>query len=170
MFIFRQKNKRNIFFKSSDFQNFIINSNSPFTGKEIPTLPQRITDKGTTKRTKLRSDFAPKEAPKQKNGSKSKEAKTPHSDFAKGEERQPPKIPSSVSDRKAEKQSTAKRSAGCLSEASSCASDERSFAAGPKLQTAVFLFVTFFFLPPKRKSKSKPKEKVRTRANNKQNR
>ena len=77
MFIFRQKNKRNIFFKSSDFQNFIINSNSPFTGKEIPTLPQRITDKGTTKRTKLRSDFAPKEAPKQKNGSKSKEAKNP---------------------------------------------------------------------------------------------
>ena len=93
VFIFRQKNKRNIFFKSSDFQNFIINSNSPFTGKEIPTLPQRITDKGTTKRTKLRSDFAPKEAPKQKNGSKSKEAKTPHSDFAKGEERQPPKNP-----------------------------------------------------------------------------
>lgn len=87
VFIFRQKNKRNIFFKSSDFQNFIINSNSPFTGKEIPTLPQRITSKGTTKRTKLRSDFAPKEAPKQKNGSKSKEAKTPHSDFAKGEER-----------------------------------------------------------------------------------
>ncbi|WP_303733362.1 hypothetical protein [Phocaeicola plebeius] len=48
-----------------------------------------------------------------------------------------------------------------MSEASSCASDERSFAAGPKLQTAVFLFVTFFFLPPKRKSKSKPKEKVK---------
>ena len=112
---------------------------------QTPTLPQRITSKGTKKRTKLRSDFAPKEAPKQKNGSKSKEAKTPHSDFAKGEERPAStKIPSSVSDRKAEKQSTAKRSAGCLSEASSCASDERSFAAGSKLQTAVFLFVTFF--------------------------
>ena len=68
------------------------------------------------------------------------------------------KIPSSVSGRKAEKRSTAKRSAGCLSEASSCASDERSFAAGPKRQTAVFLFVTFFFLPPKRKSKNKPKQ------------
>jgi len=45
-----------------------------------------------------------------------------------------------------------------LSEASSCASAGRSLAAALKLQTAVFLFVTFFFLPPKRKSKSKPKE------------
>lgn len=31
--------------------------------------------------------FRPKGSPKAKNGSKSKEAKTPHSDFAKGEER-----------------------------------------------------------------------------------
>lgn len=31
VFIFRQKNKRNIFFKSSYFQNFITNSN--FTTK-----------------------------------------------------------------------------------------------------------------------------------------
>ena len=38
-----------------------------------------------------------------------------------------------------------------MSEASSCASDERSFTAGLKLQTAVFLFVTFFFLPQKEK-------------------
>lgn len=170
MFIFRQKEQKKHIFQILLFSEFHHKLQLTFAGKEIPTLPQRITSKGTKKRTKLRSDFAPKEAPKQKNGSKSKEAKTPHSDFAKGEERQPPKIPSSVSDRKAEKQSTAKRSAGCLSEASSCASDERSFAAGPELQTAVFLFVTFFFLPPKRKSKSKPKEKVRTRANNKQNR
>lgn len=161
VFIFRQKEQKKHIFQILLFSKFHHKLQLTFAGKEIPTLPQRITSKGTKKRTKLRSDFAPKEAPKQKNGSKSKEAKTPHSDFAKGEERQPPKIPSSVSDRKAEKQSTAKRSAGCLSEASSCASDERSFAAGPKLQTAVFLFVTFFFLPPKRKSKSKPKEKVR---------
>lgn len=161
VFIFRQKEQKKHIFQILLFSEFHHKLQLTFAGKEIPTLPQRITSKGTKKRTKLRSDFAPKEAPKQKNGSKSKEAKTPHSDFAKGEERQPPKIPSSVSDRKAEKQSTAKRSAGCLSEASSCASDERSFAAGPKLQTAVFLFVTFFFLSPKRKSKSKPKEKVR---------
>lgn len=161
VFIFRQKEQKKHIFQILLFSEFHHKLQLTFAGKEIPTLPQRITSKGTKKRTKLRSDFAPKEAPKQKNGSKSKEAKTPHSDFAKGEERQPPKIPSSVSDRKAEKQSTAKRSAGCLSEASSCASDERSFAAGSKLQTAVFLFVTFFFLPPKRKSKSKPKEKVR---------
>ena len=120
---------------------------------QTPTLPQRITDKRTTKRTKFRSDFAPKQK---------KEQKLPTAISPKAKSDQPAqKIPSSVSDRKAEKQSTAKRSAGCLSEASSCASDERSFAAGPKLQTAVFLFVTFFFLPPKRKSKSKPKEKVR---------
>lgn len=170
VFIFRQKEQKKHIFQILLFSEFHHKLQLTFAGKEIPTLPQRITSKGTKKRTKLRSDFAPKEAPKQKNGSKSKEAKTPHSDFAKGEERQPPKIPSSVSDRKAEKQSTAKRSAGCLSEASSCASDERSFAAGSKLQTAVFLFVTFFFLPPKRKSKNKPKEKVRARANNKQNR
>ena len=152
VFIFRQKNKRNIFFKSSYFQNFITNSN--------------FTTKNNGQKNHKKNEVPKRFCPKAKKG-----AKTPHSDFAKGEERQPAqKIPSSVSDRKAEKQSTAKRSAGCLSEASSCASDERSFAAGPKLQTAVFLFVTFFFLPPKRKSKSKPKEKVRTRANNKQNR
>ena len=123
VFIFRQKNKRNIFFKSSYFQNFITNSN--FTTKN--------------------------------NGQKNhkKEQKLPTAISPKAKSDSPQKIPSSVSDRKAEKQSTAKRSAGCLSKASSCASDERSFAAGPKLQTAVFLFVTFFFLPPKRKSKSK---------------
>lgn len=113
---------------------------------QTPTLPQRITDKRTTKRTKFRSDFAPKQK---------KEQKLPTAISPKAKSDSPQKIPSSVSDRKAEKQSTAKRSAGCLSKASSCASDERSFAAGPKLQTAVFLFVTFFFLPPKRKSKSK---------------
>ena len=102
---------------------------------QTPTLPQRITDKRTTKRTKFRSDFAPKQKKKQK---------LPTAISPKAKSDQPAqKIPSSVSDRKAEKQSTAKRSAGCLSEASSCASDERSFAAGPKLQTAVFLFVTF---------------------------
>ena len=137
VFIFRQKNKRNIFFKSSYFQNFITNSN--------------FTTKNNGQKNHKKNEVPKRFCPKAKKG-----AKTPHSDFAKGEERQPAqKIPSSVSDRKAEKQSTAKRSAGCLSEASSCASDERSFAAGPKLQTAVFLFVTFFFLPPKRKSKSK---------------
>lgn len=163
VFIFRQKEQKKHIFQILLFSEFHHKLQLTFAGKEIPTLPQRITSKGTTKRTKLRSDFAPKGIPKAKNGSKNKEAKTPHSDFAKSEERQPPqKIPSSVSDRKAEKQSTAKRSVGCLSEASSCASDERSFAAGPKLQTEVFLFVTFFFLPPKRKSKR--------RANNKQNR
>ena len=114
---------------------------------QTPTLPQRITDKRTTKRTKFRSDFAPKQKKKQK---------LPTAISPKAKSDQPAqKIPSSVSDRKTEKQSTAKRSAGCLSEASSCASDERSFAAGPKLQTAVFLFVTFFFLAAKRKSKSK---------------
>lgn len=138
VFIFRQKNKRNIFFKSSYFQNFITNSNSPLLVKKFQLYHKEYH---------------------KKNEAKTKEAKTPHSDFAKGEERQPAqKIPSSVSDRKAEKQSTAKRSAGCLSEASSCASDERSFAAGPKLQTAVFLFVTFFFLAAKRKSKNKSKQ------------
>ena len=35
VFIFRQKNKRNIFFKSSDFQNFITNSNSPLLVKKF---------------------------------------------------------------------------------------------------------------------------------------
>lgn len=33
---------------------------------QTPTLPQRITDKRTTKRTKFRSDFAPKQKKKQK--------------------------------------------------------------------------------------------------------
>ena len=35
VFIFRQKNKRNIFFKSSDFQDFITNSNSPLPVKKF---------------------------------------------------------------------------------------------------------------------------------------
>jgi hypothetical protein len=100
--------------------------------------------------------ISPKGSPKtKKTDQRIKKQKLPTAISPKAKSDSPQKIPSSVSDRKAEKQSTAKRSAGCLSEASSCASDERSFAAGPKLQTAVFLFVTFFFLPPKRKSKSK---------------
>lgn len=151
VFIFRQKEQKKHIFQILLFSEFHHKLQLTFAGKEIPTLPQRITDKRTTKRTKFRSDFAPKQKKEQK-------LPTAISPKAKSDS---PKIPSSVSDRKAEKQSTAKRSAGCLSKASSCASDERSFAAGPKLQTAVFLFVTFFFLPPKRKSKSKPKEKVR---------
>lgn len=87
MFIFRQKEQKKHIFQILLFSEFHHKLQLTFAGKEIPTLPQRITSKGTKKRTKLRSDFAPKEAPKQKNGSKSKEAKTPHSDFAKGEER-----------------------------------------------------------------------------------
>lgn len=138
MFIFRQKNKRNIFFKSSYFQNFTTNSNSPLLVKKFQLYHKKT--KQRQKKQKLPTAISPK---------------------AKSDS--PQKIPSSVSDRKAEKQSTAKRSAGCLSKASSCASDERSFAAGPKLQTAVFLFVTFFFLPPKRKSKSKPKRKSKSK-------
>lgn len=152
VFIFRQKEQKNHIFQILLFSEFHHKLQLTFAGKEIPTLPQRITSKGTKKRTKLRSDFAPKQKKEQK-------LPTAISPKAKSDSRQ--KILFSVSVRKAEKQSTAKRSAGCLSEASSCASDERSFTAGPKLQTAVFLFVTFFFLPPKRKSKSKPKEKVR---------
>ena len=110
---------------------------------QTPTLPQRITDKRTTKRTKFRSDFAPKQKKKQK---------LPTAISPKAKSDSPPKkIPSSVSDRKAEKQSTAKRSAGCLSKASSCASDERSFAAGPKLQTAVFSFCYLFLFAAKKK-------------------
>lgn len=35
VFIFRQKNKRNIFFKSSYFQNFITNTNSPLPVKKF---------------------------------------------------------------------------------------------------------------------------------------
>lgn len=87
VFIFRQKEQKKHIFQILLFSKFHHKLQLTFAGKEIPTLPQRITSKGTKKRTKLRSDFAPKEAPKQKNGSKSKEAKTPHSDFAKGEER-----------------------------------------------------------------------------------
>lgn len=87
VFIFRQKEQKKHIFQILLFSEFHHKLQLTFAGKEIPTLPQRITSKGTKKRTKLRSDFAPKEAPKQKNGSKSKEAKTPHSDFAKGEER-----------------------------------------------------------------------------------
>ena len=68
VFIFRQKNKRNIFFKSSYFQNFITNTNSPLLVKKFQLYHK-------------------------KNEAKTKEAKTPHSDFAKGEERQPPKNP-----------------------------------------------------------------------------
>lgn len=35
VFIFKQKNKRNIFFKSSYFQNFITNFNSPLLVKKF---------------------------------------------------------------------------------------------------------------------------------------
>ena len=163
---FQTEEQKKHIFRILLFSKFHHKLQLTFAGKEIPTLPQRITDKGTTKERSSTAISPPKEAPKQKQ--KKQKLPTAISPKAKSDSRQ--KIPSSVSDRKTEKQSTAKRSAGCLSKASSCASDERSFAAGPKLQTAVFLFVTFFFLPPKRKSQSKPKEKVRTRANNKQNR
>ena len=163
VFIFRQKEQKKHIFQILLFSEFHHKLQLTFASKEIPTLPQRITSKGTKKRTKFRSDFAPKEAPKQKKRIKEQRSKNSPQRFRQRRRATAgKKIPSSVSDRKAEKQSTAKRSAGCLSKASSCASDERSFAAGPKLQTAVFLFVSFFFLAAKRKSKSKPKEKVRT--------
>lgn len=71
VFIFRQKNKRNIFFKSSDFQDFITNSN--------------FTTKNNGQKNHKKNEVPKRFCPKAK-----KEAKTPHSDFAKGEERQPP--------------------------------------------------------------------------------
>ncbi len=150
--------------------------------KQKPHLPtQRFRPKGRPKQKAEQETEAQAKAPpphtaispkrkaKAKSGARKKERKkesksptSPHSDFAqraKSEEQASEKIPSSVSRRKAEKRSTAKRSAGCLSEASSCASAGRSLAAALKLQTAVFLFVTFFFLPPKRKSKRKANQK-----------
>ena len=74
VFIFRQKNKRNIFFKSSYFQNFITNSN--------------FTTKNNGQKNHKKNEVPKRFCPKAKKG-----AKTPHSDFAKGEERQPPKNP-----------------------------------------------------------------------------
>ena len=68
VFIFRQKNKRNIFFKSSYFQNFITNSN--------------FTTKNNGQKNHKKNEVPKRFCPKAK-----KEAKTPHSDFAKGEER-----------------------------------------------------------------------------------
>lgn len=135
-----------------------------------PVLSQRraqneYSSRNERKKPNLLPAISPKRKAKAKSGARKKESKSPtspHSDFAqraKSEEQASEKIPSSVSRRKAEKRSTAKRSAGCLSEASSCASAGRSLAAALKLQTAVFLFVTFFFLPPKRKSKRKAKKK-----------
>lgn len=57
VFIFRQKNKRNIFFKSSYFQNFITNSN--FTTKnngqknhKKNEAPKRFRPKGSPKTKK----------------------------------------------------------------------------------------------------------------------
>ena len=73
-FNFRQTNKRNIFFKSSYFQNFITNSN--------------FTTKNNGQKNHKKNEVPKRFCPKAK-----KEAKTPHSDFAKGEERQPPKNP-----------------------------------------------------------------------------
>ena len=74
VFIFRQKNKRNIFFKSSYFQNFITNSN--------------FTTKNNGQKNHKKNEVPKRFCPKAKKG-----AKTPHSDFTKGEERQPPKNP-----------------------------------------------------------------------------
>lgn len=137
-----------------------------------PVLSQRraqneYSSRNERKKPNLLPAISPKRKAKAKSGARkqrnaNKSSTSPHSDFAqraKSEEQASEKIPSSVSRRKAEKRSTAKRSAGCLSEASSCASAGRSLAAALKLQTAVFLFVTFFFLPPKRKSKRKAKKK-----------
>ena len=67
VFIFRQKNKRNIFFKSSYFQNFITNSN--------------FTTKNNGQKNHKKNEVPKRFCPKAKKG-----AKTPHSDFAKGEE------------------------------------------------------------------------------------
>lgn len=180
-FIFRQKNKRNKFFNSSYFQTFIANSHALLYVKKFifTAKNKRVKERKPKLHTPPPSDFTPKED-KAKSEARSKKARArnrnnesksptfPHSDFAqraKSEEQASEKIPSSVSRRKAEKRSTAKRSAGCLSEASSCASAERSLAAALKLQTAVFLFVTFFFLAAKRKSKNEPKENVKGKVN-----
>ena len=65
VFIFRQKNKRNIFFKSSYFQNFITNSN--------------FTTKNNGQKNHKKNEVPKRFCPKAKKG-----AKTPHSDFAKG--------------------------------------------------------------------------------------
>lgn len=76
VFIFRQKEQKNHIFQILLFSEFHHKLQLTFAGKEIPTLPQKITSKGTKKRTKLRSDFAPKGIPKAKNGSENKEAQT----------------------------------------------------------------------------------------------
>ena len=66
VFIFRQKEQKKHIFQILLFSEFHHKLQLTFAGKEIPTLPQRITDKRTTKRTKFRSDFAPKQKKEQK--------------------------------------------------------------------------------------------------------
>ena len=75
VFIFRQKEQKKHIFQILLFSEFHHKLQLTFAGKEIPTLPQRITSKGTKKRTKLRSDFAPKGSPKAKKRSKNKRSK-----------------------------------------------------------------------------------------------
>lgn len=68
VFIFRQKNKRNIFFKSSYFQNFITNSN--FTTKnngqknhKKNEVPKRFCPKGSPKTKKRIKEQRSKNSP-----------------------------------------------------------------------------------------------------------
>ena len=60
-------------------------------------------------------------------------------------------VPALVLRRKSEESFSGEKK---LSEASSCVSDGEQFVAASKRKPAVFLFVIFFFWPPKRKSKS----------------
>lgn len=63
---FLDKRTKETYFSNPPISEFHHKLQLTFAGKEIPTLPQRITSKGTAKRTKLRSDFAPQQKKEQK--------------------------------------------------------------------------------------------------------
>lgn len=52
VFIFRQKEQKKHIFQILLFSEFHHKLQLTFAGTEIPTLPQKITSKGTAKRTK----------------------------------------------------------------------------------------------------------------------
>lgn len=163
VFIFRQKEQKKHIFQILLFSEFHHKLQLTFAGKEIPTLPQRITSKGTKKRTKLRSDFAPKGIPKAKNGSENKEAQTklspPTAISPKAKSDSPPKIPSSVSDRKAEKQSTAKRSAGCLRKRVPALPTSEASQPVRNCRRRFFFLLPFSFCRQKEKVRASQKKK-----------
>lgn len=93
VFIFRQKEQKKHIFQILLFSEFHHKLQLTFASKEIPTLPQRITSKGTKKKNEAPKRFRPKGSPKTKKRIKEQRSKNSPQRFRQRRRATAPKNP-----------------------------------------------------------------------------